>query len=514
MSGLKLNLDLKLQQKLSPQQIQFIKLLQLNTLDLEKRVEEELLDNPAMEESLEDEDDVDAKFGEDDAQGIENELAHEGDEFVEQKVEIENQLDDEPVAESVDDSVDDLYDLSNYDYEMADGDDFQLYEESDPNEERKEMPIASATSFHDYLTEQFEAIVTSEKEEVIGLQIIGSLDDDGYLRRELPAISNDLAFTQNVETNINELEAVLKKIQSLDPAGIAARSLQECLLLQLKRKDNKDLNVKLATTIIEKYIDDFTKKHYDRLCKSLKIEEPELKRAIEVIIHLNPKPGDISVADKSNYIIPDFTVTNEGNKLLVMLNNRNVPPLRVSRSYIDTIKSYEKNPNNKQLKDSMQYIKQKIDGARWFIESIKQRHNTLMLTMNAIVEYQREFFFEGDERSLKPMILKDIAQKVSLDISTISRVASSKYVDTEFGIFPLKFFFSEGMTNEDGEEVSNKEIKKILTECIAAEDKRKPLPDEILMDILKKKGYGIARRTVAKYREQLNIPVARLRREL
>ncbi|MDZ4758215.1 MAG: RNA polymerase factor sigma-54 [Bacteroidota bacterium] len=364
------------------------------------------------------------------------------------------------------------------------------------------------------MTEQFEAIVSSDKEEIIGLQIIGSLDDDGYLRRDLPAISNDLVFTQNVECNINELEAVLKKIQSLDPAGIAARSLQECLLLQLKRKDVKDLDVKMAVLIIEKHIDDFTKKHYDRLCKQLKIEEPQLKRAIEVIIHLNPKPGDISVADKSNYIIPDFTVTNEGNKLLVQLNNRNVPPLRVSRSYIDTIKSYEKNPNNKQLKDSMQYVKQKIDGARWFIESIKQRHNTLMLTMNAIVEFQRDFFFEGDERSLRPMILKDIATKVSLDISTISRVASSKYVDTEFGIFPLKFFFSEGMTNEDGEEVSNKEIKKILTECIAAEDKRKPLPDEILMEILKKKGYGIARRTVAKYREQLNIPVARLRREL
>lgn len=510
-----MNLDLKLQQKLSPQQIQFIKLLQLNTLDLEKRIEEELLDNPAMEQSTDDDDEeVDVKFGEDDATGIENELAHEGDEPVETNTEVNSELDDEPISDSVDESTDDLYDLSNYDYEIADGDDFQLYEESDPNEERKEMPIASSTTFHDYLTEQFEAIVKSEKEETMGLQLIGSLDDDGYLRRDLAAISNDLAFTQNIEASLNELESVLKKIQSLDPPGIAARSLQECLLLQLKRKDLKDPDVKLAVTVIEKYIDDFTKKHYDKLCRSLKIDESQLKKAIDIIIHLNPKPGDISVADKSNYIIPDFNVTNEGNKLLVQLNNRNVPPLRVSRSYIDTIKSYEKNPNNKQLKESMQYVKQKIDGARWFIESIKQRHNTLMLTMNAIVEYQKEFFFEGDERSLKPMILKDIATRVNLDISTISRVASSKYVDTEFGIFPLKFFFSEGMTNEDGEEVSNKEIKKILTECIAAEDKRKPLPDEDLMEILKQKGYNIARRTVAKYREQLNIPVARLRREL
>ncbi|MBI3234870.1 MAG: RNA polymerase factor sigma-54, partial [Bacteroidetes bacterium] len=329
------------------------------------------------------------------------------------------------------------------------------------------------------------------------------------------ALVNDLLFAQNIETDVAEVEKILNKIQHLDPPGIAARNLQECLLLQLNRKDQKDENVILAQKIIKNYCDEFVKKHYDKLCKSLKITEAQLKKAIELIVKLTPKPGEQEYNTKSNYIIPDFTVTNVNGHLDITLNSRNMPDLRISRSYMDTLKSYEKNPtSNKHIKDSVQFIKQKIDSAKWFIDSIKQRQETLLKTMHAIVYHQKKFFLDGEETSLKPMILKNIADAIGMDISTISRVANSKFVETEFGTYSLKFFFSEGVANEDGEEVSNKEIKKILSDCIGAENKSKPLPDEALMEILKSKGYNIARRTVAKYREQLGIPVARLRKEM
>jgi RNA polymerase sigma-54 factor len=337
------------------------------------------------------------------------------------------------------------------------------------------------------------------------------------LRRELRSIVNDLAFNENIMTTEDELEKVLIKIQNFDPPGIGARDLQECLLLQLYKKDYGDNEaLTLAERIISEQMEAFSRKHYDKIMKSFKVNDEQLKAAIHEIVKLNPKPGESGAVNaKTQYIIPDFTVREEEGQLFVTLNSRNAPELRLSSAYTETLKTYEAAHNKEQqLKDAVQYIKQKIEGARWFIDSVKQRQHTLLSTMEAIVKRQREFFLEGDESNLKPMILKDIAEVVSMDVSTISRVANSKYVETEFGIFPLKFFFSEGIENGEGEEISTKEIKKILAEAIAAENKSKPLTDEHLCDLLVQKGYPIARRTVAKYREQLNIPVARLRKEL
>lgn len=491
---LKQNLSQKLLQKLSPQQIQFIKLLQLNTLDLEQRVEQELIDNPALE---------DGKDGDD------GELSTVDD------PEIATPEDD--IEPDVYEAEDDLYDISQYTDEGDDSDGFHLYEDSNGDEERKEMPIATSSSFYDLLLDQISSTVHSERELLLAEQIIGSIEEDGYLRRPLTALINDLAFSQNVFAELPELEYVLEKIQNLEPAGIAARNLQECLLLQLKRKDkNIHPEVELSIRIITDYMEDFIKKHYEKMMRSLKVDEEHLRDAIHLITKLNPKPGETSTDVKNQYIVPDFIIIeHEDSKLEVQLNSRNAPELKISRSYMDTLKSYERNPTpDKKLKETVQFIKQKLDGAKWFIDSIKQRQNTLLLTMNAIVKYQREFFEDGEEVKLKPMILKDIADEVGLDVSTISRVANSKYVQTDFGIIPLKFFFSEGITTSEGEEVSNKEVKKILKDAIEAEDKTKPLPDERLMEILKEKGYNIARRTVAKYREQLNIPVARLRKQI
>lgn len=512
MAKLRQSLDLKLLQKLSPQQIQFIKLLQLNTLDLEQKIQEELLENPAIELNPEEEIEEAKTMGEDDIAGIEDELRHEEEH---EKVTTSDEDDSSDTSDEDLNASEDLYDLGDYTREDGEDESFHLYEESDPNDDRKEMPLATSSSFQDYLIEQFEAIVKTEREELIGLQLIGSLDEDGYLRREIYAIVNDMAFTQNIEVEEKEVLSVLQKIQALDPPGIAARDLRECLLLQLYRKNSHADDVKLAILILEKYMEDFVRKHYEKLCSRIKISENQLREAIQVITKLNPKPGDAGPAGKSQYIIPDFILNNLQGKLEVVLNSRNVPDLRISRSYMETLRGYEKNPSqNKHIKETVQFIKQKLDSAKWFIDSIRQRHQTLLLTMNSIVHFQREFFITGEETSLKPMILKDIAESVHLDISTISRVANSKYVETEFGIFPLKYFFSEGVANDEGEEVSNREIKKILSDCIAHEDKSKPLPDERLMEILKEKGYPIARRTVAKYREQLNIPVARLRKEI
>lgn len=495
---LKQQLSQKLLQKLSPQQIQFIKLLQLSTQDFEQRVEQEMIENPALENGK---DADDADFNQ-----TETENTKEDDfEDVDSEVEKEDVFDDG-----------DLFDLDDYMGGDSDGDGFHLYEESGSDDERKELPIASTSSFHEQLLEQIQASMHDEHEAVLAEQIIGSIEEDGYLRRPLGAIVNDLAFSMNVETTVEELEKVLHKIQSLEPAGIAARTLQECLLLQLKRKD-KVLHpeVTLAIRIINDFFEDFTKKHYEKMLRQLKVKDEDFREAVTLITKLNPKPGDSGTNIKTQYIVPDFIIVDTDSKLEIVLNSRNAPDLRVSRTYLDTLKSYDRNQsNNKQIKETVQFIKQKLDGAKWFIDSIKQRQNTLLLTMNAILKYQYDYFLTGDETKLKPMILKDIADEVGLDVSTVSRVANSKYVQTDFGIISLKFFFSEGITTDDGEEVSNREVKKILQDAIEGEDKNKPLPDERLMEILKEKGYNIARRTVAKYREQLNIPVARLRKQI
>lgn len=492
---LKQNLSHKLLQKLSPQQIQFIKLLQLSTQDFEQRVDQEMIENPALEGGKEADD---AEYAAE---------SPDKEDFDEPDVDRETE-------DVFDDS--DRFDIEEYVGSSDDNESFRLYEESGGDDERKELPIASTSSFHEQLLEQILSSMQDEHESILANQIIGSIEEDGYLRRPLSAIVNDLAFASGEETTVEELEKVLHKIQSLEPAGIAARNLQECLLLQLKRKD-KVLHpeVTLAIKIITDHFEDFTKKHYDKMLRQLKIGEPELKEAIHLITKLNPKPGDSGTNVKTQYIVPDFIIVENADRLEVVLNSRNAPDLRVSRAYVDTLRSYDKaQTNTKHMKETVQFIKQKLDGAKWFIDSIKQRQNTLLLTMNAILRYQYEYFMTGDETKLKPMILKDIADEVGLDVSTVSRVANSKYVQTDFGIISLKFFFSEGITTEDGEEVSNREVKKILQDAIEGEDKSKPLPDEKLMEILKDKGYHIARRTVAKYREQLNIPVARLRRQI
>ena len=507
--ALKQELSQKLFQKLSPQQIQFIKLLQLNTQDFEEKVGQELLDNPALE-NLEGVDEaIDYRVNDD----RNNDDRKEKPESTKEETGPE-----EPI---IDNAYDDYGQDINVDELLrASGDDdygsFRMGEDYS-NEEHREMPLAAQSTFHEYLYEQARAIFEDRELELV-YHLIGSIEDDGYLRRELRSIVNDLAFNENVMATEAQLERLLIKIQNFDPPGIAARDLQECLLLQLYKKDYGDNPaIDLAEKLLSEQFDAFTKKHYDKIKKSLKINDEQLKAAMGEILKLNPKPGETgSISGKTQYIVPDFTVINDEGVLQVRLNGRNAPELRLSASYIETLKAYENSPHKeKQLRDAVQYIKQKVDGARWFIDSVKQRQNTLMKTMQAIVQRQHEFFIEsGDETKLKPMILKDIATQVELDISTISRVANSKYVETDFGIIPLKFFFSEGLTNDDGEEVSNREIKKILSNAIGQEDKIKPLTDEALMDLLKEKGYNIARRTVAKYREQLGIPVARLRKEL
>jgi RNA polymerase sigma-54 factor len=491
---LKQGLQQKQLQKLSPQQIQFIKLLQLNAVDLQQRIDNELIENPALLKG----DDEDAAPKEQ----VENEVEIAEGTEAEANVSVEDYL------------ADDTFDVKEYVNDDYDSEGFHLSDEGN-DEDRKDIPFAETASFHDSLLEQFIAIAINEREEMIGRQIIGTIDDDGYLRRELDAIINDLAFGQNVEATMDEMQVCLHKIQSLDPAGIAATSLQDCLLLQLKRKNHDRKEVVLAENIIRNDFEDFIKKHYDKLTKQYKITDADLKLAITVITHLNPKPGESASAGKPQFINPDFVLVDNDGNLEVQLTARNAPDLRISRNYMETLKGYDANPNpSKELKQTVQFIKQKLDSARWFIDSIRQRQHTLLITMNAILHHQYEYFLEGDETKMKPMILKDIAEKVGLDISTISRVANSKYVQTDFGVIPLKFFFSEGITNDEGEEVSSREVKKILKDAIEAEDKHKPLPDERLMDILKEKGYNIARRTVAKYREQLNIPVARLRKEI
>lgn len=493
----KLSLSQSLQQKLSPQQIQYIKLLQVTTAELETRVEEELEQNPALEEGEEEEPEI-----------------QQEEEQEEENPESETSEDAEE-TESTESSED--IDLKDY---LGD-DDYSSYKtyNDDGDEEERETPIATSSSLHETLMTQLGFLGLNEKQTAIGSQLIGSIEGDGYIRRELESIVNDLAFAQGIETNLEEVESVLKKIQTFDPAGIAARNLQECLLLQLERMDDgQDVDVIVGKRIISECYEEFTKKHYPKILKKLDLDDEDyIKDAIELIVKLNPKPGGETSGGlvKNQYVIPDFILTNNNGKLEVVLNSRNAPDLRISPSYTEMFKAYEKSDKkDKKLKETVSFVKQKLDAARWFIDAIKQRQLTLMRTMRAIVDFQYEYFLDGDELKLKPMILKDIAQKIDMDISTVSRVSSSKTVQTDFGTFPLKYFFSEGITTDTGEEASSREVKQFIKDLVTNEDKNKPYSDERLEELLNEKGYVIARRTVAKYREQLNIPVARLRREV
>ncbi len=491
----KLSLNQSLQQKLSPQQIQFIKLLQVPTAELENRIEEELEINPVLEE------------------GSESDQEEEPDTNTSDEVPEVEGAQTEPTASSEDIDIKDY--LRDDDYNS-----YKTYSEGDgDDDDDREMPIPMGTSLHETLMTQLGFIGLDERKQAIGRQLIGSIEGDGYIRRELESIVNDLAFSQSIETNLGEVEELLKRIQSFDPAGIAARNLQECLLLQLERMDDgQDVDVIVAKRIINECYEEFTKKHYPKILKKLDLDDEDyIKDAIELIVRLNPKPGgelNTGMA-KNQYVIPDFILTNNNGKLELALNSRNAPELRVSRSYTDMFKAYDKSDKkDKKLKEAVSFVKQKLDAAKWFIDAIRQRQLTLLRTMRAIVDFQYDYFQEGDETKLRPMILKDIAQMITMDISTVSRVASSKTVQTDFGVFPLKYFFSEGIATDSGEEVSSREVKQIIKDLIELEDKKKPLSDDKLEDLLNEKGYNIARRTVAKYREQLNIPVARLRKEM
>lgn len=489
---LKQHLQQKLLQKLSPQQIQFIKLLQVPTVALDTRIKEELEENPALE---------------DPSLIVQSEQKSEYDDLNDDK----DSFDESSSEESTDE-----FNIEDYLQSDAPDDYSNGYNNDSDDEEQKEMPIAIESTFFESLQEQLDLVPLSDTDFIIGRQIIGSLDDDGYLRRPIVSMIDDLAFSQNVIVQEEDVLEVLKIVQDFHPSGIAARDLQECLTIQLKRKDQNNPIIQKAIIIVEKYLDEFTKKHYDKLERQLNLQEGELKEIVNEILRLNPKPGDSNqVTTKQLQIIPDFHITNSDNVLILTLNSKNAPELRVSQSYKDMFDHYEKvSQKDKKLKEAVQFVKQKLDAAKWFIDAIKQRQQTLLKTMNAIMHYQYEYFLTGDEKKLKPMILKDIADKIEMDISTVSRVANSKYVQTEFGTFLLKSFFSEAIQTENGEEVSNKEVKKILEENINNEDKKRPLADERLTEILKEQGYNIARRTVAKYREQMNIPVARLRKEL
>ena len=481
----KLSLSQSLQQKLSPQQIQFIKLLQIPTIELDTRIEEELEINPALEEGADEE---------------------------------REQKDDD----SFDDEFDDDYKDRNEDLDIdtyLQGEDYAGYKmQGDGNysEEERDMPLATSSSLTDSLLQQFGYLQLTDAQRVIGLQLIGSIETDGYIRRSMQAIVNDLAFSQNVFTDTEEIEEMIHKIQSFDPAGIAARSLQECLLLQLHRNDQSEPYNILAIRIIEDFFDEFSKKHYDKIQRRLNISDDSLKKVVDIIIRLNPKPGSVEGgSDTAQYLIPDFILVSASGKLELSLNAKNAPELRISRSFADMLDTYDKSSKqNKSLKETVSFVKQKLDAAKWFIDAIKQRQQTLLRTMNAIVRFQYDFFLTGDESKLRPMILKDIATLIDMDVSTVSRVANSKAVQTEFGIYPLKYFFSEGIATDSGEDVSSREVKNILREMIDSEPKLNPLSDDKLEKILNDRGYNIARRTVAKYREQLNIPVARLRKQL
>lgn len=491
------SLQQRLLQKLSPQQIQLMKLLQVPTANLEERIKEELEENPALEITDEGADD-----------GLQDEI----------KDEFENSEEDYELDGSEDEY--DSIDISEY---VSDDDDepgdYKMKDDNYPElDDKQVIPVKVERSFHELLVEELNLLDLDDRRRKVAEQIVGSIDDDGYLRRELSSISDDLAFRQNISCTEAEIEGLIKLIQQFDPPGICARTLQECLLLQLDRKRHESKGVETAIKVLDKYFEEFTKKHYEKIQRGLNLSDEGLKEVINQIIKLNPKPGgNYSEVNSTNegYVIPDFYIINNNGKLELSLNSKNAPDLRISEGYRDMLKDYDRgSKKDKRQKEAVMFIKQKIDSAKWFIDMIKQRQQTLLGTMGSIMEYQQEFFLTGDETELRPMILKDIAEMTGLDISTVSRVANSKFVQTEFGTYRLKFFFSESLSTDSGEEVSTREVKKILSDMIEAEDKHKPLSDEQLTDMLQEKGYNIARRTVAKYREQLNVPVARLRKEL
>ena len=477
--ALKQYLTQKTEQRLSPQQIQLMKLLQVPTLELDQRIKQELEENPALEEGAESEED-----------DFEQEEDDDGDE--------------------------DEFDISDYfDEDVADYK-TQANNTSKDDEERV-VPLSGETSFQEKLSEQLHLINLDDVQFLIADVLIGNLDESGYLSRNLDALVDDLAFSLNIETTEAEIEVVLLLLQSLDPAGIGARNLRECLLIQINRRQDKSLSRQRAKTILELYFEEFTKKHYEKIAKKLAITDAELKQSIDEILKLNPKPGGSTKESAKNHqqIIPDFILVENEGALELSLNSRNAPDLKISKEYQTMLRSYSEGAKtSKADKQAVTFVKHKLDSALWFIDAIKQRQQTLLLTMNAIMQYQEAFFLAGDDTKLRPMILKDIAEIVTLDISTVSRVANSKYVQTNFGVFPLKYFFSESLSTDSGEEVSTREVKQILLDAIENEDKRNPLPDEKLMALLNDKGYNIARRTVAKYREQLNLPVARMRKKL
>lgn len=486
---LKHSLQFKLSQKLSPQQIQLMKLIQLPTQAFEQRLQEELVENPALESGKEESEDYD---------DYNENVNEEYDDYDNEQINAEDINIDEYLSN--DETPDYKYQTNNY---------------SDDDED-KSMPFVAAITFHQDLLNQLNTFILSDEERVIAEFLVGSIDDTGYIRRSIQDIVDDMAFTQGIYTDEATVEKILHIVQELEPAGVGARDLQECLLLQLKHKTPSD-SINLAIEIIKEQFDSFTKKHYDKLLQKFDVSKEQLRKGIDEIEKLNPKPGGSYDGNQKpiEHVVPDFTIRIVDGELELSLNGRNAPELHVSKDYQEMLQSYKvSNEKSSSQKDAVQFIKQKLDAAKWFIDAIKQRQETLFVTMNAIMHYQSEYFLEGDETKLRPMILKDIADMVGLDISTVSRVANSKYVETPYGTKLIKEFFSEAMKNDQGEDVSTIEIKKILQNVIGEEDKRKPLPDDKLAVILKEKGYPIARRTIAKYREQLDIPVARLRKKI
>ncbi len=550
MNSIKQTTNLQQLQKLSPQQIQFIKLLQIPTAELQTRIEEELEINPALEEGRENEE----------RDTPESDTEFDAPQDLNSTSEKEDTDNDNDSQDDFEESIENYEEISLNDY-MGDDDygGYKMQGDGNYQEEEREMPIATTDTLTDNLMMQLGFLNLSEHLYTVGSHLIGSLDGDGYLRRPITSIVNDLAFLANVETDESEVTQILKKIQQFDPPGIGAKDLQECLLIQLMRivgdhkllpkakkiardyaeefaneeyprlqhrlqvtdaefRDIVELVLHLkAIEMLEKCFEEFTKKHFDKIQRKIEVNEEDMKEVVKIVLHLNPKPGGESNTEthRVQYVIPDFILRNNNGKLDVTLNSKNAPDLKINAAYADMLEAYSKvQTKDRHARETLTFVKQKLDAAKWFIDAIKQRQNTLLRTMNAIIDYQHEFFLEGDESKFKPMILKDIAEKIEMDISTISRVANSKSIQTDFGVFPLKYFFSEGISTESGEDVSSREVKSILKDLVAQERKNKPLSDDKLEKELKKRGYQIARRTVAKYREQLNIPVARLRKEL
>ena len=473
-----------LQQKMSPQQIQMIKLIEVTGLELKDKIEQEIQENPALEEGEE-----------------QDEMSNE---------EMEDNSDDKEL-------IRDDVDFEEY----MDGDDIPDYKLNINNKSRDEqkesVPFSVGSTFHDYLSDQLNLRQLTDDDKKIAEFIIGNIDDDGYLRRDAESMADDIAFQTGEEIKVEKIESLIKVVQELDPAGVGTTTLQECLMVQLKRKASTE-SIETARKIIGTCFEMFSKKRYDNIKKRLNIDNDALKEAIGEIVKLNPKPGanfGNLIENNVQHITPDFILDVENGEPVVTLNDSDIPPLRISKTYKEMFEDYSRNKEqNKEMKDAVMFVKQKIDSAKWFIDALKQRNNTMFLVMSTIVKLQKEFFLKGDENCLRPLILKDVAEITGLDISTISRVSNSKYIQTEFGLYPLKYFFSESMQKENGEEVSSRAIKSILKECIDNENKNNPIKDEALMEILKEKGFIIARRTVAKYREQLGIPVARLRKEI